>query len=560
MALERTDLIHAIALINPIVGVINQSGLASFTRLESGRYALVCDEPIAAAEGQALAFPGLNDLSICRAQISNANNGLVEVECRDALGILIDPAILCVVITQIATGPGTAIPVAPSLTASRSLYVDAVTGDDDNPGTPALPLRTLIRAGELAPTVIGSPFVEIVLLTNDIYTADNRTFRQRSYPGDGTTPGCLYVRGTTYTDVIASTASLAGTDATRAVSAALVVDALVGGTIEWLDGPAVGERCQIIANTVTDIIPACEFSPAPVPGNLFRVIQPTARINVAGLNIYGAAVEQASETSSYVGGLVFDSVELTGPGVAITYGRITYYTTRDDGTVVLLPGATPSDALAGYDNDLNVSARAPAIVLGVADSAYLGSGYTSGNAIGLSFALSGYLVARASGAIRGAYRMFGGRLYGGNAGSPLLYVGGDASWDVGPGSARRIQPRLTHPTGTLAAVHADADGFCTLINALIECGGAGGNGLYSTRGATIVQGAVADVSGTATVYGSRARFGGRIYTLDDGAGIVGGTARMAAGETPDTTAALGAVGDALIDTTVNDTSVIQRTA
>ena len=173
-----------------------------------------------------------------------------------------------------------------SVTKARmDFYVRDDIGDDANPGTIALPLKTIAEAERRIPDVVAHPVV-IHLGVHPVGGWVIPVFRSRVLRdhvciiGDGAgTPG---VDG--FTDIVASTPALAGSNINKVVSVGL--DAIPRGgygeystyTIEILTGAAAGDRKTIRRNTTTDILPMVNFTAAVAPGDFYRIVMPSIHI------------------------------------------------------------------------------------------------------------------------------------------------------------------------------------------------------------------------------------------------------------------------------------------
>lgn len=173
-----------------------------------------------------------------------------------------------------------------SVTKARmDFYVRDDIGNDANPGTLLLPLKTIDEAERRIPYIVAYPGV-IHLGTHPAGGWIMPTFRARLLldhivvVGDGA--GEAGVDG--FTEVVASTVALAGSGNRKVVSAALGAVSHGGFgdlsclTIEILSGAAIGDRRTIRRNTATDIIPVAAFSAAVAPGDSYRIVRPAIDI------------------------------------------------------------------------------------------------------------------------------------------------------------------------------------------------------------------------------------------------------------------------------------------
>lgn len=561
--LQRQDFHTAVAIVIPSSGFVNQTGFRSFTRLAAGQYELECDTAIAAAEAQVKAYVTPDSLTTARGRLSNANDGLVTVEVRSSLGELVDPPVLFVEVSQIATGPGTPLPSGGGGGGSGNvaLYVDTVDGDDANPGTLLLPLLTLNAAMARVPNPVPVDYEIISLNAAAPMVATGVTFQPRTYleKTDGSGVACVYLRGNVYTQTLAPFVAAGGTGAAVVVSAGLVADAHYRQWLQPMTGASLGQFRQVRNNTTTNLVPVEEFSPAPAPGDSVRAVRPACTIDMADCDAIFGGVEGAPLlTSPYAGGVVIESMRFVNGTLPVSmYGRITFYLCDDDGTVTFLPANASAFPLGGIDNLLLLTAQAPANVRGVSAQAFLGAGYSSYATIGLGFAFSGYSCSTRCGVYAGlAAYIKGGRVAGtATPGDVSLTAFDNSVLNVDGGA---VDVLIAAPVGTRSAVQCATGAQMRLAHAQIDCGGAAGNAIHATLKGTIR--CEDSLSGNALGYGGFADAGGFIATQAATCGPVGATANLAVGITPDVAASIAVVGEALLSTAQNDGSCILRTA
>jgi len=172
-------------------------------------------------------------------------------------------------------------------TVSLDLYVNDVTGDDANPGTLALPLKTYGAAVAKIPDQIESPDgstisdVTIHLAPHGsaagypLVTIENKATELRAL---------IHITGDdNFTELVAPTAAGAGSGSLVVISAALTIDAYLGKTIEILTGAAAGDRRLIRNNSATDIVPVSAFSAAVAPGDSYRIVEPSVVLQLPSL-------------------------------------------------------------------------------------------------------------------------------------------------------------------------------------------------------------------------------------------------------------------------------------
>jgi hypothetical protein len=162
------------------------------------------------------------------------------------------------------------------------LYVSDINGVDTNPGTIAAPVKTL--AGALAKITFTVVAFDVVIhvgahagagytwATIDGYVLIDGASIHVTCDGAGQ-PG-----EDGFTEVLASTVALAGSNDEVIKSAALAVDVYFDLTIEILDGAAAGDRRTLKKNTATDLLPAMRFTAAVAPGDHYRILRPAVAI------------------------------------------------------------------------------------------------------------------------------------------------------------------------------------------------------------------------------------------------------------------------------------------
>jgi len=166
----------------------------------------------------------------------------------------------------------------PSSGVGIDLYV-RTTGDDNNPGTAALPLLTVTEAvrrldslakitgvnGVGATVHVGAGTFQWTMGLGPFFLSEALFFI-----GDG---GGL-VGDDGFTVLLASTAALAGSGLAVVKSSGLTVNQYRGKTIQILSGAAAGDRRTIRNNTATDIIPSGNFSAAIATNDTYRILEP----------------------------------------------------------------------------------------------------------------------------------------------------------------------------------------------------------------------------------------------------------------------------------------------
>jgi uncharacterized protein (DUF736 family) len=204
-------------------------------------------------------------------------------------------------------------------TATMNIYVRAITGNDNNAGTITAPLKTLAAAEAKIPYIVEHD----VIIHTGLHTGygyEWPIFRERCGSGriwvvgdGGGAPG-----DDGFTEVVASTAALAGSTADVIKSSGLDATkrggagALLGLTVEVLDGAAEGDRRDIAYNTATDIVPVAPFSAVVATGDHYRIVKPSVHVNTAWKdpeNTNGKYIARGS-AKLYLVNLFMDSSEV----------------------------------------------------------------------------------------------------------------------------------------------------------------------------------------------------------------------------------------------------------
>lgn len=187
--------------------------------------------------------------------------------------------------------------------ARIDLYVRDDIGNDSNPGTIELPLKTLAAAEAKLPDVIAHPSI-IHLGAHPEGGWIWPLFRARVLQGShiiviGDGAGKSGDDG--FTEIVPPTAALAGSGVKAVVSSGLDdspcngYGAYCGCTIEILTGDAAGDRRSIKKNSTTQYVPSVAFSSAVAAGDSYRVVRPSIQI---AYTIHGMAVDCGTPWSS----------------------------------------------------------------------------------------------------------------------------------------------------------------------------------------------------------------------------------------------------------------------
>jgi hypothetical protein len=159
------------------------------------------------------------------------------------------------------------------------LWVRAVDGDDANHGLDANhPLETMQAAYDRIPYLNPTTVIHVGPHTGDGYEHGslgplamlNHVIVIGDGGGDPLSDG--------FTQLLAPTAAVAGSDKTKIVTAGgMTVDAYQRKSVLVLTGAAAGDRRTINSNSATEIQPCYDFSAAVAAGDTFRVVEPAIR-------------------------------------------------------------------------------------------------------------------------------------------------------------------------------------------------------------------------------------------------------------------------------------------
>ena len=225
------------------------------------------------------------------------------------------------------TPPGTVV----------DLYVSSVLGDDNNPGTQALPLATLNRVDELIPTTIEATTYR-VHLRNESYPTPinngrNGWLRARTYQGGLIDVLADEVWDPTVYAITLTQVAQAGTGTAVIVGAGLVVNAHRGDSIRMTSGAAAGQTRRINSNTATNIDVNNPFTIAPAAGDTFEIfrlnvviestlVSGTTRYAISGDMLLASAAGGGAAVTPGTGvqGLRFTGLNLGTPGNQIAFG------------------------------------------------------------------------------------------------------------------------------------------------------------------------------------------------------------------------------------------------
>lgn len=447
-------------------------------------------------------------------------------------------------------------------------YVDGTNGSDLNPGTQAAPFATLQPAADrIALTAQGSHFVVWIIDSGSAYDmspldrAWSPSVRSINIGGDATQKGSITTGTATAGTAFSITEAAAGWTA----------DQFVGQYVEITSGARIGNRRLIVQNTADTLTLAGQLPTAAASGDDFQIFSPTVILEDAAgtLSLNGMDSEERS-TQVRVGknALRFFNLIMRGSGGTLNLllnGNIELYG-------VDLQSSINMQSLMRSGGSNAVDTEDLATPLGLANN-NLWYGYGLNGLAPASVTVQpgfgGFVAAKRllGGVGDGNHHLWGGRITceGASNGGVLAQRG--HTWELGNGFSFNnrviIQPLDGDtPTGIVGIKAVESAMVTLVVNVVVDTGaGANNDGARAEGASHIAVGVNAGgTSITATRYGVRARFGGRITLSDSGVGITGTTANLAAGEGPVTAASLAAIGNAIVGAAPADGSTVQRIA
>jgi hypothetical protein len=453
-------------------------------------------------------------------------------------------------------------------TEAITLYVDGVSGNDNNAGTPAAPLRTVAEAEDRIPQTL-LHHCKIVVAAAGTYSCP--VFRPRMYAA-----GQLFVYGAPVTEVVSSIAAAASSSATVVKTSGATVDAYRGSFIEILTGPGAGDRRLIRNNTATDIVPVREFTAAITTSSTYRIVAPSVLLDVdtdytadKPCRLHGASSNKFT-SAEWHPTLSLGNVGFTGGAACsvVVDGEVNLFGVNDGGVAHIMCTQSGRTSL-GTDRRTNAAAVA-AVVAGVAasETAWSGYGYTSAIANGIgsngTFAnqvITGFVAASALACGIGFNILYGGNIYGTGGNLYGIVLGGVGVHCSISGRSTTLKV-LINSASVIAAVQVARHARIDFANVDIQATGTGSSCILADNLGSAEVRSSTSVTGNGDLYACRARFGGRVYVT----GVTALTATAganiyAAGEGPTlgTGAGLAAIGNAVVDA-LGDGSVIQRNA
>jgi hypothetical protein len=422
------------------------------------------------------------------------------------------------------------------------LVVDVATGSDNNSGTAAAPLATLIEAERRLPFLIDHD-VEIRVVGSGTYTMPS--FRQRVYR-----LGQIYVHATPVTTLLGSTLAGSGSGVSVVKSTGLATDQYRDEFIHILSGAAAGQRRMIKTNTATDIVPVRNFTVAVAAGDAYEILRPSVTLlggtGVASPLVHGTLIPVVSIATNFEPTLNFENFLIDR--TTFVTGRVGFWQCRT--TAIGILTARAGSPLCGTDGLLR-GAVAPFLVYGGAEKDWFGAGlahqFNEEPDVGGTF---GFVSSA-----HGCFIRFGTytQIFGGNIRDDHTTIdGANTSCALGGDAGAQLQISDGQATGALRVRNGAA---CQLLNCRVDgsgtiCVAVESGGVLNITGLTSTN--VQLVGGTYGIHARRAlrALYARSFTRDHGA-----TTPIAVGEIPTTSAAFANVGDAI---TSVDLSVITR--
>ena len=412
-------------------------------------------------------------------------------------------------------------------TSEINLYVDDLTGNDVNTGTPASPLKTITAARAKL-----RYFTDHVCR---IFVADHtgagyawsvfgpQACTENIYVHGGWMlwNGATWIEDPTHTGknvVVPPTAALAGSTSFEVVATGLTIDAYAGATIEILDGAGggtcTGDRRTIRDNTTTTITPDEVFSGALNPGDHYRIFWPTVTINLGIERTISVSVGTPAPSSQAATGRVVglalinlrtvnsDLTDLRSDGgsliLAGCYFDFSYYAVLNGGSTYY-SGLDGFNEIPGYINmscGLDFSAPSGLSWIGWGCAAKYGLQLQTPNGSFGYFVTPGKLHCEF-----GLTWLFGGRFLRAEVNNALADYGGprcglrvegyfinfliksNASYGILAHDAAKIELLGVEMQNTSKGIVADGTG--TIVRVWYTIGNASGIGMVTTNGATI---------------------------------------------------------------------------
>jgi hypothetical protein len=440
MALEIANVVHAIGLVgfDDVVGVPTpalRAGVgfqAAIVRAAAGAYQMSTE--ISADYGEVMCV-----VSVPAPLQGNARmgaDGVVDIVVLFE-GLPVDPAEFTVVVFRFRSGT-TPIPNLPPFAAAGlitnfNVRTPANGGNDvTGVGSAALPFASPTRA--LA--VLGNR-PGIIHMGTGTYTRPLLAGLDGPlvFVGDGGGD----VLDDALVEVVAPQAAAGGTGAGIVVGAGLGAAVVRRDSIEMLDGAAIGQRRTIAAiDGGTDIIPARNFSPAPAPGDSFRIVRSAVLWNAFTDN--ETWIQNCGSLTRGLAGLSV-TIPVTGFLRAVYLANIGLdgapgTTLRIVDALVVAHGLDQTDNIAvvafenagifsGCDSDIGTAVQIAALLGQASASLWAGYGYAAGAAflgLGIDGGFFGYSVTP-SGLLADSLTEI--RLLGGTSGRVAVQTGAE---------------------------------------------------------------------------------------------------------------------------------------
>jgi hypothetical protein len=340
-------------------------------------------------------------------------------------------------------------------------------------------------------------------------------------------------------------------------STGLVADQYIDCFVRMLTGAAAGQRRMIKTNTTTDITPVRDFNPAPIAGDTYDIVTPVAVIqgaNAAAIPaLHGAEPRIHSLLVNFEPTLNFENFVIDRQLYYV--GRVAFWQCSTTSAGILL--SRNGHALLGADSSAGFRGSVgPSRVYGGSETAWLGNGLVhnfnqepdGGGFYGYLNATHGLFIRNfpytqiCGGNIRGDHTTIDGI-------GVCAFFGGDPSGQV------RV---IDGPAQNSGALRVRNGAQCALQRISIV-GQAGDIGCAVTVGSMldIMFSGTTNIQITGGTYGLQVRNGSKAFTHEAAPSITGGTANLAAGETPATAASVPTVGGVLLSPN-NDGALITR--
>jgi hypothetical protein len=365
-------------------------------------------------------------------------------------------------------------------------YVDASTGNDANPGSQALPLKTLEAALSRAPALWRGKNRIILAAGNYDITDINGTGQRIISVGEGVGPDAepLVIMGSGFTNVLGDRTATSGTanDVTDS-TLSMTVDAHVGATLLVLSGAQAGYRKMIRGNTATQFDFNDSMPGVMGAGDRFRIERPSAvlrclpafQLSVVGPN-----------PSNLIPSLILKGLKLDAtmtPGAFINFDGIGVLAT----SVELALGGSGSNWVIEGQGMVAANAAIGQLCPDILTSfefasgmyVHAGDGFNGLN-IGDQSEFSGFLVIRDTGIIGGVNSYLGLINLDAKNSQIYLFEGGQMTHSPFTSKAGRMRACATSATRP-GGITLDQGARATFLEG-IDIGGGAGDGVWVGHG------------------------------------------------------------------------------